>query len=52
MVAADGAVLVVESAAHRLVRLAPGALSAAGATTVAANGTAPSGRRASWRPGR
>ncbi|HYN97081.1 MAG TPA: NHL domain-containing thioredoxin family protein [Pilimelia sp.] len=31
---ADGAVLVVESAAHRLVRLAPGALSAAGASTV------------------
>jgi sugar lactone lactonase YvrE len=34
---AGGAVLVVESAAHRLVRLAPGALSAAGASTV--NGT-------------
>jgi hypothetical protein len=31
---ADGDVLVVESAAHRLVRLAPGALSAAGASTV------------------
>ena len=31
---ADGDVLVVESAAHRLTRLAPGALSAAGATTV------------------
>ncbi|GAB3819269.1 thioredoxin-like domain-containing protein [Micromonospora zhanjiangensis] len=31
---ADGAVLVVESTAHRLTRLAPGALSAAGATTV------------------
>ncbi|MFK3982687.1 NHL domain-containing thioredoxin family protein [Micromonospora sp. NPDC050397] len=30
----DGDVLVVESAAHRLTRLAPGALSAAGATTV------------------
>ena len=29
-----GEVLVVESAAHRLTRLAPGALSAAGATTV------------------
>jgi hypothetical protein len=34
VVGADGAVFVVESAAHRLVRLAPGALSAAGATTV------------------
>ena len=32
---ADGGVLVVESAAHRLTRLGPGALSAAGATTVA-----------------
>ncbi len=31
----DGAVLVVESAAHRLTRLAPGALSATGASTVA-----------------
>jgi thiol-disulfide isomerase/thioredoxin len=31
---ATGDVLVVESAAHRLTRLAPGALSAAGATTV------------------
>jgi thiol-disulfide isomerase/thioredoxin len=31
---ADGEVLVVESAAHRLTRLAPGALSAAGASTV------------------
>jgi thiol-disulfide isomerase/thioredoxin len=31
---ADGDVLVVESAAHRLTRLAPGALAAAGATTV------------------
>lgn len=31
----EGDVLVVESAAHRLTRLAPGALSAAGATTVA-----------------
>jgi thiol-disulfide isomerase/thioredoxin len=30
----DGGVLVVESAAHRLTRLAPGALSAAGANTV------------------
>ncbi|MER7888982.1 NHL domain-containing thioredoxin family protein [Micromonospora sp. NPDC094482] len=30
----DGEVLVVESAAHRLTRLAPGALSAAGASTV------------------
>lgn len=30
----DGDVLVVESAAHRLTRLAPGALSAAGASTV------------------
>src|SRR5690606_28546513 len=30
----DGAVVVVESAAHRLTRLAPGALSAAGARTV------------------
>ena len=30
----DGSVLVVESAAHRLTRLAPGALTAAGATTV------------------
>jgi hypothetical protein len=35
VLAADGAVLVVESAAHRLIRLAPGALAAAGATTVA-----------------
>ncbi|GAA4677329.1 NHL domain-containing thioredoxin family protein [Phytohabitans rumicis] len=32
---ADGGVVVVESAAHRLTRLAPGALSAAGAVTVA-----------------
>ncbi|MEO3748559.1 NHL domain-containing thioredoxin family protein [Plantactinospora sp. B5E13] len=32
---ADGGVIVVESAAHRLTRLAPGALSAAGASTVA-----------------
>ncbi|MEE6258330.1 NHL domain-containing thioredoxin family protein [Plantactinospora sonchi] len=32
---ADGGVLVVESSAHRLTRLAPGALSAAGASTVA-----------------
>ncbi|GIJ22234.1 NHL domain-containing thioredoxin family protein [Micromonospora lutea] len=31
---ADGSVLVVESAAHRITRLAPGALSAAGAETV------------------
>ncbi|MEE6309891.1 NHL domain-containing thioredoxin family protein [Plantactinospora veratri] len=31
----DGGVLVVESAGHRLSRLAPGALSAAGASTVA-----------------
>ncbi|MEV6374065.1 NHL domain-containing thioredoxin family protein [Micromonospora musae] len=31
---AEGEVLVVESAAHRLTRLAPGALSAAGASTV------------------
>jgi thiol-disulfide isomerase/thioredoxin len=31
---ADGSALVVESAAHRLVRLAPGALSVAGASTV------------------
>ncbi|PZF97335.1 NHL domain-containing thioredoxin family protein [Micromonospora endophytica] len=31
---ADGAVLVVESTAHRVTRLAPGALSAAGAATV------------------
>ncbi|MDG4790802.1 NHL domain-containing thioredoxin family protein [Micromonospora sp. WMMD1102] len=31
----DGGVLVVESAAHRLSRLAPGALTAAGASTVA-----------------
>ncbi|WP_174530374.1 NHL domain-containing thioredoxin family protein [Micromonospora maritima] len=30
----DGEVLVVESAAHRLTRLAPGALTAAGASTV------------------
>ncbi|SCE85944.1 Thiol-disulfide isomerase or thioredoxin [Micromonospora coriariae] len=30
----DGEVLVVESAAHRLTRLAPGSLSAAGASTV------------------
>ncbi|MBX7269855.1 NHL domain-containing thioredoxin family protein [Micromonospora sp. Llam7] len=30
----DGAVLVVESAGHRITRLAPGALSAAGADTV------------------
>ncbi|GAB2952777.1 thioredoxin-like domain-containing protein [Micromonospora polyrhachis] len=34
VLAADGVVLVVESAAHRLSRLAPGALSAIGATTV------------------
>ncbi|MFV2126795.1 NHL domain-containing thioredoxin family protein [Micromonospora sp. LOL_013] len=34
LVAADGTVRVVESAAHRLTRLAPGALSAAGATIV------------------
>ncbi|HEX5594983.1 MAG TPA: NHL domain-containing thioredoxin family protein [Micromonosporaceae bacterium] len=32
---ANGEVLVVESAAHRLTRLAPGVLSAAGASTVA-----------------
>lgn len=32
---ADGGVVVVESAAHRLIRLAPGAVSAAGAVTVA-----------------
>ncbi|MFY1705280.1 NHL domain-containing thioredoxin family protein [Micromonospora sp. WMMA1923] len=32
---ADGAVLVVESAAHRLTQLAPGALTATGADTVA-----------------
>ncbi|MFV2017925.1 NHL domain-containing thioredoxin family protein [Micromonospora sp. LOL_023] len=32
LVTADGAVWVVESAAHRLTRIAPGALSAAGAT--------------------
>ncbi|MFV2102553.1 NHL domain-containing thioredoxin family protein [Micromonospora sp. LOL_024] len=31
---ADGSVLVVESAAHRITRLAPGSLSAAGADTV------------------
>ncbi|MFV2008530.1 MULTISPECIES: NHL domain-containing thioredoxin family protein [unclassified Micromonospora] len=36
LVAADGTVWVVESAAHRLTRLAPGALSAAGATIVRA----------------
>jgi hypothetical protein len=35
VVTADGEVLVVESAAHRLSRLAPGALSAAGASTIA-----------------
>jgi sugar lactone lactonase YvrE len=34
VLAADGAVLVVESAAHRMVRLAPGALTVAGASTV------------------
>lgn len=32
---ADGGVVVVESAAHRLVRLAPGAVSSSGAVTVA-----------------
>ncbi|WFE22686.1 redoxin domain-containing protein [Solwaraspora sp. WMMD937] len=36
LVTADGTVWVVESAAHRLTRLAPGALSAAGATVVGA----------------
>ncbi|MDG4773956.1 NHL domain-containing thioredoxin family protein [Solwaraspora sp. WMMD792] len=36
LVTADGTVWVVESAAHRLTRLAPGALSAAGATIVGA----------------
>jgi thiol-disulfide isomerase/thioredoxin len=41
---ADGAVLVVESAGHRLTRLAQGALSAAGATTV------DGGRRRTERP--
>ncbi|MBF9130685.1 redoxin domain-containing protein [Plantactinospora sp. S1510] len=35
VVTGDGEVLVVESAAHRLTRLAPGALSAAGASTIA-----------------
>jgi thiol-disulfide isomerase/thioredoxin len=35
VVTADGEVLVVESAAHRLIRLAPGALAGAGAATVA-----------------
>jgi hypothetical protein len=35
LVTGEGDVLVVESAAHRLTRLAPGALAAAGATTVA-----------------
>jgi hypothetical protein len=34
VVAPDGGVLVVESAAHRLIRLAPGALAAAGASVV------------------
>ncbi|TDC29774.1 redoxin domain-containing protein [Micromonospora sp. 15K316] len=34
VVTGEGEVLVVESAAHRLTRLAPGALSAAGANTV------------------
>ncbi|MGR6316487.1 NHL domain-containing thioredoxin family protein [Micromonospora soli] len=34
VVTAEGEVLVVESAAHRLTRLAPGALTAAGASTV------------------
>ncbi|MEV0391855.1 NHL domain-containing thioredoxin family protein [Polymorphospora rubra] len=34
VVTGSGAVLVVESAAHRLTRLAPGTVSAAGATTV------------------
>ncbi|GIG88942.1 NHL domain-containing thioredoxin family protein [Plantactinospora endophytica] len=37
VVTADGEVLVVESAGHRLSRLAPGSLSAAGASTVAGN---------------
>ncbi|WBB96952.1 MULTISPECIES: NHL domain-containing thioredoxin family protein [unclassified Solwaraspora] len=36
LVTTDGTVWVVESAAHRLTRLAPGALSAAGATVVGA----------------
>ncbi|MFV2086198.1 NHL domain-containing thioredoxin family protein [Micromonospora sp. LOL_021] len=36
LVTADGTVWVVESAAHQLTRLAPGALSAAGATVVGA----------------
>ncbi|MFC6018986.1 NHL domain-containing thioredoxin family protein [Plantactinospora solaniradicis] len=35
VVTGEGEVLVVESAAHRLSRLAPGALSAAGASTIA-----------------
>jgi thiol-disulfide isomerase/thioredoxin len=35
VLAADGSVVVVESAAHRLIRLAPGAVRAADATTVA-----------------
>ncbi|HEX2357184.1 MAG TPA: NHL domain-containing thioredoxin family protein [Micromonosporaceae bacterium] len=35
LVTGEGDLLVVESAAHRLTRLAPGALAAAGATTVA-----------------
>jgi thiol-disulfide isomerase/thioredoxin len=35
LVTGEGDVLVVESAAHRLTRLAPGALAGAGATTVA-----------------
>ncbi|MEV4753855.1 NHL domain-containing thioredoxin family protein [Micromonospora sp. NPDC049559] len=41
---ADGEVLVVESSAHRLTRLAPGALSAVGARTV------DGGRRRAERP--
>ncbi len=43
----EGGCMVVESAAHRLTRLAPGALAAAGASTVAGRGIAPSASRPS-----
>ena len=45
----DGDVVVVESAAHRLTRLAPGGR---GRHRRPASGTAPSARRPRWRPAR
>ena len=47
---ADGSVVVVESAAHRLSRLAPGVVSASGAVTVGAGPEAPGVRHRTERP--